>query len=114
MRAYPPNATDTPSSHAVFRSGWVDPRRLVKRKRGRRRGNGLAGMRERVWAYGGKIEMVDPENPPNAQSKRSRTPAQTVRGAAGETAFSWLQPSGSGMNEPFGLNALVVRNPAVA
>jgi len=48
------------------------------------------------------------------QSKRSRTPAQIARGAAGPTAFSLLQSAGFVRKEPFGLNELEVKNPAVA
>ena len=41
-------------------------------------------------------------------------PTQIARGAAGDTAFSFGQLFGFGMNEPFGLNELLVKNPAVA
>src|SRR5258708_19243401 len=47
-------------------------------------------------------------------SQRTLIPTQIARGAAGATAFSCGRLLGSGMNVPFGLNELVVRNPAVA
>ena len=42
------------------------------------------------------------------------SPAQIARGAAGEIAFSLGQLLGFGMKLPFGLNELLVKNPAVA
>src|SRR6185295_17809905 len=48
------------------------------------------------------------------QSNVSLTPAQTAKGALGETAFSFVQSSGLNRYDPFGLKVLVVRKPAVA
>lgn len=44
----------------------------------------------------------------------NRTPANTDSGCAGETAFSWVQSSGSGRNAPLGSKGLLDKNPAVA
>ena len=52
-------------------------------------------------------------DPARGYSQRTRMPSQIARGAAGETAFSFGQLLGLAMNVPFGLNELLVKNPAV-
>ena len=46
-------------------------------------------------------------------SQRRRTPAHAPIGAPGDTSFSFVQSSGSGLNVPLGVNTFVLRNPAV-